>query len=235
MMRRFHQYLLAGLSMGCWLLVHPQPASATIVFDDHFTGNSGGIPANWSRIYGTGAVVEAGTTVTLGEDEVVIGSDATIDPSSGTVTIETDIAGVAGQVASGLIIPPEFPVTLFVCEIRSDDTRIEVTAGTAGSFQSYELGHLVGYTGGPIRLTVTLGPTSFSVTTDSPAFSSGPIDYTAAFDNFTRDDLGTAASVILFDYADPGSSIIDRILVDVEAATPAESMTFGRTKALFRR
>jgi hypothetical protein len=209
--------------------------SATIVLDDHFTGDSGGIPANWSRILGTGAVVEAGTTVTLGEDEVAIGSNATIDPSSGTVRIETDIVGVAGQVASGLTLLPGFPVTFFICEIRADDTRIEVTAGDAGSFQSYELGHLVGYTGGPIRLTVILGPASFSVSTDSPAFSSGPIDYTTAFETFTRDDLGTAASVMLFDYGDPGSSIIDRILVDAEGGTPIESTTLGRIKALFRR
>jgi hypothetical protein len=236
MIRRLSKRLLAGLAMFSLALATPHPATATIVFDDHFTGNSGGIPANWSRIFGTGAVVEAGTTVTLGDDLVAIGSDATIDPSSGTVRIETDIVGVVGQVASGLIVPPEFPVTFFICEIRLDDTRIEVTAGDAeGGMESHELGHLVGYTGGPIRLTVILGPTSFSVSTDSPPFSSGAIDYTTALANFTRNDLGTAASVMLFDYENPGSSIIDRILVDVEGASPVESTTFGRIKALYSR
>ncbi len=40
---------------------------------------------------------------------------------------------------------------------------------------------------------------------------------------------------MLFDYGDPGTTIVDRILVDVEGATPVESMTFGRIKALFLR
>ena len=97
------------------------------------------------------------------------------------------------------------------------------------------MGHLVGYTGGPIRLTIVLGPTCFSVSTDSPPFDSGPIDYTTAFTTFTREDLGSAAHAALFDYSDPGTTIVDRILVDVEGATPVESMTFGRIKALFRR
>jgi hypothetical protein len=227
---------LAGVMMVCLLVGGLQTGTAAVVFDDHFTGGSGGIPADWSRILGTGAVVEQGTTVTLGDDEVAIGSDATIDPSSGTVRIETEFVGITGQGASGLIVPPAFPVTFFVCEIRPEDDRIEVTVGdAAGAMQSYELGHLVGYTGGPIRLTVILGPASFSVSTDSPPFSSGPIDYTAVFTTFTREDLGTAASVLLFDYSDPGTSIIDRILVDVEGATPVENVTFGTVKALYRR
>ncbi len=87
--------------------------------------------------------------------------------------------------------------------------------------QSYELGELLGYSGGPIHLRVVLGPTWFSASTDSPPFYSGQIDYATAFATFTRDDLGPAASVILFDYGDPGSSIIDRIRVSVEGASTA--------------
>ncbi len=239
MTRRFSQRLLAGLSMGFLLLVPPQPVSATIVFDDHFTGDSGGIPANWSRLFGTGTVVEAGTTVTLGQDgvgdDVAIGSDATVDPSSGTVTIETDFDGIAGQGMSGLFVgwpPPVF----FGCAIRTEDGRLEVNVGdTEGGTEWYDVGYLVGYTGGPIRLTMVLGPTWFSVSTDSPPFSSGPIDYTAVFSTFTREDLGSAAHALLFDYGDPGTTIVDRVLVEVEGATPVESMTFGRIKALYRR
>jgi hypothetical protein len=40
---------------------------------------------------------------------------------------------------------------------------------------------------------------------------------------------------MLFDYGDPRTSIIDRILVDVEGATPVEYVTFGTLKALYRR
>jgi hypothetical protein len=240
MTQRFCQCLSAGLSVVCLLLAAPWPASATIVFDDHFTGDSGAMPANWYRIWGTGAVVEAGTTVTLGQDgvgeDVAIGSDTTIDPSSGTVRIETDFVGIAGQGASGLFVPPAgFPVTCFFCDIRLEDGRIEVGGITAEGDEWCDVGHLVGYTGGPIQLTFILGPTWFSVSTDSPPFSSGPIDYSTVFENLTREDLGTAASVVLFDYGDPGCTIVDRIRVDVQGATPIESMTFGRIKALFGR
>lgn len=235
MMRRFCPCLVTGLSMAFLLLAAPRPVSATIVFEDHFDGNSGGMPAGWYRIEGTGDVVEAGTTVTLGGVHVAIGSDATVDPSSGTVSIETDFVGIIGEAMTGLGVRAEVPVTYFICGIRLEDGRIEVGGSNAGGDDWYIVGHLVGYAGGPIRLTVILEPTWFSVSTDSPPFSSGPIDYTAAFATFTRDDLGTAASAVLAVLGDPAYSIVDRILVDVEGATPVESMTFGRVKALYRR
>jgi hypothetical protein len=125
-------YRFAGVMVACLFLGGLQMGRAAVVFDDDFTGNSGGMPANWSRVFGTGAVVEQGTTVTLGDDEVVIGSDATIDPSSGTVTIETEFVGIVGQGASGLVVPPAFPVTFFFCAIQLEDGRIEVTAGDDG-------------------------------------------------------------------------------------------------------
>jgi len=227
---------LSGLSMACLLLAAPQPVSATIVFDDHFDGNSGGMPAGWFLIGGTGTVVEQGTTVTLGAElHVAIGSDATVDPSSGTVSIETDFVGIIGEALSGLGVLAEPPDTYFICGIRLEDGRIEVGGSNPGGDDWYIVGHLVGYAGGPIRLTVILEPTWFSVSTDSPPFSSGPIDYTTAFATFTRDDLGAAASAVLAALGEPAYSIVDRILVDVEGATPVESMTFGRIKALFRR
>jgi hypothetical protein len=152
------------------------------------------------------------------------------------VTIETDFDGIAGQGMSGLFVGSGPPFVGFGCAIRLEDGRLEVNVGdTEGGIEWYDVGYLVGYAGGPIRLTVALGPTWFSVSTDSPPFDSGPIDYTAVFSTFTREDLGSAAHALLFDYGDPGTTIVDRILVDVEGATPVESMTFGRIKALFRR
>lgn len=242
MTRGSSQRLLMGLSMGFLLLAAPRPVSATIVFDDHFTGDSGGMPAGWFLIAGTGAVVERGTTVTLGQEgvggDVAIGSDAEVDPSSGTVRIETDFAGIVGQGASGLIAGVGFPIPspLFFCAIQLEDGRLEVNVGdTEGGFEWYDVGYLVGYTGGPIRLTVILGPTWFRVSTDSPPFDSGPIEYTAVFSTFTREDLGSAAHALLFDYGDPGTTIVDRIFVDAEGPSPVKSMTFGRVKALCRR
>jgi len=214
------------------LIAAPRPVSATVVFDDHFTGDSCGIPANWYRIWGTGTVIEAGTTVTLGQDGVgddaCIGSEATIDPSSGTVRIETDFVGIVSQGASGLFVPPAgLPVTCFMCDIRVEDGRIEVGGITDEGDEWYDAGHLVGYAGGPIQLTFILGPTWFSVSTDSPAFASGPIDYSTVFEHLTREDLGTAASVMLFDYGDPGCTVIDRVVVDVEEASPVENVSIG--------
>jgi hypothetical protein len=220
-------------------LATPQPVLATTVFDDHFTGNSGGMPAGWSLLLGTGAVIEVGTTVTLSGavgDIVAIASDATIDPSSGTVVIETEIAGIGGQGGSGLIAGPALPLKGILCVLQEGDGRIEVTAADAeGGEQSYIAGYVSGYAGGPISLTLEMGPTAFRISTDSPPFDSGSIPYTVVFPTFTRDDLGTAASVMLLDHADPESTIIDRILVDVGGATPVEGMTFGRIKALYGR
>ena len=231
----FCQFLVAGLFLMFLILATPQPVSAAIVFDDHFTGDSGGMPAGWYRIEGTGEVVEAGTTVTLGGPHVAIGSDATVDPSSGTVSIETDFVGIIGEAMSGLGVRAEVPDTYFICGVRLEDGRIEVGGSNAGGDDWYIVGYLVGYAGGPIRLTVVLEPTWFSVSTDFPPFSSGPIDYTTAFATFTRDDLGTAASAVLAALGDPAYSIVDRIMVDVEGTTPVESVTFGRIKALYRR
>jgi len=234
MIRGFSR-LLVGLVIVGLAQAAPQPVSATIVFDDHFDGNSGGMPAGWYRIEGTGDVVEAGTTVTLGGVHVSIGSDATVDPSSGTVSIETDFVGITGEALSGLGVLAEVPDTYFICGIRLEDGRIEVGGSNAGGDDWYIVGYLVGYAGGPIRLTVILEPTWFSVSTDSPPFSSGPIDYATVFATFTRDDLGAATSAVLAVLGDPAYSIVDRILVDVEGGTPIESVTFGQIKALYRR
>jgi hypothetical protein len=237
MIRRISASASAGLLVAGLLITVPRGASASVIFDDDFTGNSGGIPAGWSIALGTGSIVEAGTTVAMeAVEDLAIASDAVIDPSGGTVTIQTDIAGMAGQVAAGLTVPDQFPIVFFISAIRGTDGRVEVTAADSeGGAHVYDLAYLVGYTGGPIRLTTTLGSTWFSVSTDAPAFSSGPIAYATAFATFDRDDLGTATSVVLMDYDDPGASIIDRVLVNVEGTTAGQTTTFGRIKALYRR
>jgi hypothetical protein len=38
---------------------------------------------------------------------------------------------------------------------------------------------------------------------------------------------------MLFDYGDPGATIIDRILVDVEGGVPVEKMSLGRVKVMY--
>jgi len=250
-MQRFDVRLFHSSVCAAFVLMSlAATVSAATLFDDHFTGNSGGMPAGWSRILATGDVVEAGTTVTLGgesEDGVMIGSRETVDPTTGTITIVTDFVVISGQGASGLISGLEFPAACFFCAIRLRDSRVEVnTFESDEGGHYYDVGFLNGYTGGPIRLTLEMGPTTFSVSTDSPAFSSGPVLYSTVSPTFTREDLGVAASALLFDYGDeegvPGRTIVDRITIDgaasssvTDAQAPGESETFGRIKALFRR
>ncbi len=237
MARRFGQCLAAGFSVVCLLLAAPQPVSATIVFDDHFDGNSGGMPAGWYLSFGTGTVVESGTVVSLLYSKVVIASDAVLDPSAGAVSINLQIAEVTGTAMAGggfASGSSHFGVLIGV----TDGEVSVISQDEEGGEQNYVAGYLSGYTGAPIGVTLELGPTTFRVSTDSPPFDSGDILYTAVFPTFTRDDLGGAAQLVLVNDVEPGetgSSNLDRITVDAEGGTQVESMTFGRIKAVFRR
>jgi len=233
MARRFYQCLLAGLSVGCLLLSAPQPLSATIVFDDHFDGDSGGVPEGWE---GEGTIIEAGTTVTLYAD-AGMGTLSTVDPNAGTATIWVDIAGASYRAMIGIMDSNDW--SRFLVKIRATDGQIEVKAGnTEQEEDQYIPGYVTGYEGGPIRLTVVLAPTTFSVSTDNPPFFSGPIEYGSVFTSFTRTDLGSAARLLtdiqLEGYPSAFASY-DRIAMDVEFPTPIEPTTFGQIKALFRR
>jgi len=225
-----------------WLLLAaPLPASAAIVFDDHFDGNSGGMPAGWSLIEGPGTVVESGTTVTLDHD-VMISSNATIDPNSGTVTVTWDIAAVSPSIYSlALLLANASLSSAMAIGLEPSDEGFGVTVGAfnGGDWQEGGWGQpLPGYAGGPVRLILVLGATSFSVACEDPPVSSGWIEYATAFPDFTRADLGTACNLVLANDAPndvPAPASIDRITVEVVGATPVESMTFGMIKALFRR
>jgi hypothetical protein len=236
MTRRFGQCLLAGLSLVTLSPVVLQPVSATIVFDDHFEGNSGGMPAGWFLAFGTGSVVESGTVVDLLYGKVVISSDSVLDPSVGTVSIVLQIAGVAGTAMAGTGFGSEnchFGVLLQV----TDGQVYIVSQDAEGGEQNYTAGYLNGYTGGALLVTLQMGPAAFRISTDSPLFDSGDILYTAVFPTFTRADLGSAAQLFLVNDVEPsetGSSSFDRLTVDVAAPTPVEDPSFGRIKAFFR-
>ena len=237
MAQRFCQCLVAGLSVGCLLLAVPPPASATIVFDDHFDGDSGGMPAGWFLGFGTGSVVEWGTVVDLLDSKVVIASDSEVDPSVGTVSIVVQIAGANGAAGAGAGFTSD-PASHFAFLLYVSDGQVFISGEDAeGGEQNYVAGYLSGYTGGPICVTLETGPTTFRISTDSPPFDSGSIQYAEVFPTFTRDDLGTAARLLLVNDVEPsewGSSSFDRITVDAGGPTPVESMTFGRIKALYR-
>lgn len=106
-----------------------------------------------------------------------------------------------------------------------------------GGEPHYTAGYLSGYEGGPIRLTLALGPSSCSLSTDTPPFSMGPINYASAFPTFTREDLDPASHVCLGNDAVAGgfaTCSVDRVTLDVELSTPVEKTTLGRIKALYR-
>lgn len=215
MQGRIVTFLLGSVLTFSALAVGSPTAWATVVFDDHFTGDSGGIPTGWSQIYGTGTAVESGTTVTL-NGGIIIATDSVFDPNEGVVTL----------------------THLLLVEFHPSDLRLAVSASSTGgeSWQSYEATTLTGYAHGPLRLTLDLRATSFSVSSDSPPFSSGFIAYSTAFPGFTRVDLGDTCNLVISH--DPsaglGSSSIDRATLEVEPETAVQSCTFGQVKALYR-
>ena len=235
----FCHCLVAGLFLVLLILATPQPVSATIVFDDHFDGNSGGMPEGWHLLFGSGTVVESGTTVTFCDD-VGIGSSVLIEPFEGTVVITTEIAQNDTEFGVGAFVASPDISSYFGSSLYVTNGEIEVVAGDIeGGEQRYVAGYLNEYAGGAIQLTITMEALTFSISTDFPPFSTGPIQYSDAFPAFTREDLGSSVFPALANGAGVGGlddcSSIDRITVDVEGATPVGSMTFGRIKALFRR
>lgn len=239
MERRFVSRLLGWTLAACLLGGGPRLGLATVVFDDHFTGNSGGMPAGWSQVFGAGSAVESGTTVTL-HGAVIMVSAATVDPSTGTLTLTADVAGTSAAVAPlGLGLLDLDATHLLLVQLHLSDLRLEVAVSSNGgdSWQVYEATHLTGYAYGALKLTLVLKATAFSITSDAPAFSSGLIDYATVFPGFSRDDLGTACHLAIAQSTDdPGaaSSSVDRVAVDIGAAVSAEGMTFGRVKTLYR-
>jgi hypothetical protein len=240
MIRDLSKGLATGFLVGCVLTAAPLLVSATIVFDDHFDGNSGGMPVGWSLFEGPGTAVESGTTVTLDHD-ILISSNATLDPSSGTMTITWDIAAASPSIYSLALLLANASLSSAIAiglEPSVQGFGFGVGARSGGDWENYPGWLLPGYMGGPLRLILVLGPTAFSVACEDPPISSGFVDYTAAFLSFTRADLGPSCFLVLQNDA-PSSgtatSSIDRITVDVEGATPVESITFGRLKALYRR
>ena len=193
MTRRFCHCVVTGLSMGFLFLAASQPVLATIVFDDHFGGNSGGVPDGWE---GEGTIIEAGTTVTLHAD-AGMATLSTVDPNAGTATIWVEVAGTDLKAMVGLLDSLDWS-NRFLVKIRAEDGGIEVRASNPEQGdEEYVAGYVVGYGGGAIRLMVVLEPTTFSVSTDAPPFSSGPIEYGAVFTSFTRSDLGSVARLMM--------------------------------------
>ena len=225
---------LRALTIGCLLFAVQQPVSATIVFDDDFEGNSGGMPEGWE---GEGTIIEEGTIVTL-YAEAWMGSIGTVDPNAGTATIWVEVEGTDLKAMIGLLDSLDWSSHFFV-KIRAEDGGIEVKASNPEQGEEgYVAGYVSGYGGGPVRLTVVLETTTFSISTDQPPFFTGPIEYGSVFTSFTRADLGSMSRLVTDIQLEGHPSAFasyDRVTMDVESSTPVQSNTFGRIKSLYGR
>jgi hypothetical protein len=214
-------------------------AGAGVLFDDHFTGNSGGIPTGWIfASYGTGSAIEAGTTVTF-TGEVGIVTNATFDPNQGTDTLTISIAATdPGVCFLGTGFAASDTTHMLLVGFRPCYPGLEINASdTMGeTWQTYHLTDLAGYGYGPLTLTLVLGPSEFCVSSDSPAYSSGSIAYSTAFPAFTRTDLGDACHLVLSHGGTYGqaTSSIDRLRLATDVPTPVRRLTFGQLKARYR-
>ena len=97
-----------------------QTLVAGVIVDDHFTGNSGGVPADWNVVANIGSIVESGTAVILTDTthrSTAIGSKKIYNPQITTTTAVVNIAGfgrtVDGEQATLAFAPNPFTGTPF--------------------------------------------------------------------------------------------------------------------------
>ncbi len=230
--------LMTGALLLVCLSATGSTTGAQVLFDDHFTGNSGGIPTGWSLVFGTGSAVEAGTTVTL-TGIINVGTDSAFDPNKGTDTLTISIAATDPRVTYlGTGFGASDLAHILLMEFHPWNLRLDISASDTGgeTWQTHTLTYLTGYAYGPLTLTLVLGPNEFCVSSDSPAYSSGFIAYSTAFTAFTRTDLGDACHLGLGHGDDPpgGTSKIDRLRLATDSLTPVRRHTFGQLKAHYR-
>jgi hypothetical protein len=226
--------LTVGIVCICTVTI----AGAETLFDDHFEGASGGVPAGWIG-FGTGTAIEVGTTVTL-LDEYAMYSETDLDPDqAGLATVLNFwIAETDNHASGGLLDFAEWDNHFWV-KLFETDGRIEVKASNAaGGEEEYVVGFVPGYAGQAIQLTLILDADSFAVATDSPSFLSGVVPYGAVFTTFTRSDLGHGTRLVLENECSPGVppcvSVFDRLTVEVGATTPVDPEEWGSIKAAYR-
>ncbi len=225
------------LLVGACLFV-TAPARAVLVYDDHFAGNTGGVPAGWFGV-GDGSAVESGTIVTL-NDAYVIVTEADVDPDqAGATVLTTAIAGTTHHTHGGLIDFVQQDNHFWI-KLWAADGRLEVKASNvADGEEELDIGFVTGYSGGAIELTLVLEAATFTVSADAPAYSSGPIAYSDVFTSFTRADLGHATRLVLENECPepepPCWSSYDRLTMWAQEVTAVAPVAWGAIKTLYRR
>ncbi|MDA1018528.1 MAG: hypothetical protein O3A00_29230, partial [Planctomycetota bacterium] len=177
------------------LLILAGTANCGTIVDDHFTGNSGGVPAAWSVVFGDGTSVESGTLLTITDstsDPTVLSSSLFFDPQGTTTTITASISSLTAETGRSL----SFGIigsnnSIFLVGLGVDgNLRLSADPDAFNPPNSEELTLAAsGIATSSIDITLVFDADSFQVTT-SGGFDSTDTAFT--FTNFTPSDLGTS-------------------------------------------
>lgn len=167
----FHRrYLL--IAVGVTVALITPSLLAGIIVDDHFVGESSGVPANWVKVVDNGTVVESGTLVAISDatgSATALQSTAIFNPQVTTTTIVANIESIGGSpTGNALIALTDNPFAGVYFDVAIGKLgEVQVIADLDGSDMDIaSLGTIAGYSGGAIEVTATLGFTNFSVQTD---------------------------------------------------------------------
>jgi hypothetical protein len=216
-------------------------APAAVVFDDHFTGNSGDIPAGWSQLGAPnadpdGIVVESGTLVTITDPRAnaptIILSSTTFNPlpspaSVLTATIDiTSMAGANGGNPRAIMLLGGTSGNSFLLDFNATTQAFFSAIIDGGGIHPRAMpGSVPNYAGGAIQIVITADSDSIRVTADVDSYDSGDILFSAypgAIAN-SLDDFGPLMSPGLAADTDNNSSdpiitatvAYNRVLIEV--------------------
>lgn len=206
-------------------------SKAALILDDHFTGNSGGVPANWAvpSNVNSGTVVESGTEVSMSaasEDGIAIVSDASYSPQGVqttvvvTATIDADAHAIFGIVDGS-------PVGQFLIADLGGDGSVRVAAANsfAGEPPQYLGSNIPSFTGGTLQVTLVFDSDSFSLSTDFGSYTTGDILYASVpLTGFSFSGLGTSMHPALSAGGTAGSAAFDRITLTTAVPEPETAM-----------
>ena len=200
---------------------------AATVIDDHFSGNSGGTPANWSSL-GGGTVVESTTTVTF-TDTTSFGtgilSSSSYNPQSTTTTMVADLTGFSGTGEQQAFVSMVSDTFNYFHAVIRNTGAVHAYSDLGGGFVDHSLGTITGYSGGAVQMTVTMDGDSFSIQTDVGSFDTGDTLYSNTTLGFSSlAGMGTSVSPALIALGGDSKATFDRIVVSTEPIPEPSSL-----------
>lgn len=194
------------------LVVAPPPTGN--IYGDHFSGNSGGVPAGWSDVgpdsSPASTVIEGGTVVTITDTRAnggpqfiqsnyIVGSinsfALTIDIASMTATDGSQPQAMAGLGRFPGASAGNDPLFLVRFDSVTKGLQAMILGPTQGAIPLP--GILAGYAGGPISLSVRATNDSFRVLCNAYGYDSGLIPFGAMVPGFTLASLGSSPALLI--------------------------------------